>query len=196
MHKAIILILAVFFVQCTSNQQKDVSDHIPSSVDMQELSQAAEPQAEHMKPKQYDLEFQLDEKTIFLNVNMLNSSIMPFAFYDEQENVTVIWVRGSTAEYPNEELFLEFRIFGRIQEGANQMQKVTLHINDKTAIENGKTLLLATSTDFAAEARNISEAVLVDNINGYSLELSFEGTLKKAGGGIATIKGGKLGLVY
>lgn len=196
MRKVIVLIIAIILVQCTGNQQTNVSEHIPSTDDMQVLTQAAEPQAEFMKPKQYDLQFQLDEKTIFLNVNMLNSSIMPFAFFDEQENVTVIWVRGSTAEYPNEELFLEFRIFGRIQEGANQMQKVTLHINDKTAIENGKSLLLATSTDFAAEARNISEAVLVDNIKGYSLELSFEGTMKKAGGGIATIKGGKLGLVY
>ncbi|KAF0130577.1 MAG: hypothetical protein FD155_1387 [Bacteroidetes bacterium] len=196
MRKVIVLIIAIILVQCTGNQQTNVSEHIPSTDDMQVLTQAAEPQAEFMKPKQYDLEFQMDGKTIFLNVNMLNSSIMPFAFFDEQENVTVIWVRGSTAEYPNEELFLEFRIFGRIQEGANQMQKVTLHINDKTAIENGKTMLLATSTDFAAEARNISEAVLVDNIKGYSLELSFEGTMKKAGGGIATIKGGKLGLVY
>ncbi len=196
MRKVIVLIIAIMLVQCTGNQQTNVSEHIPSTDDMQVLTQAAEPQAEYMKPKQYDLEFQLDGKTIFLNVNMLNSSIMPFAFFDEQENETVIWVRGSTAEYPNEELFLEFRIFGRIQEGTNQMQRVTLHINDKTAIENGKTMFLATSTDFAAEARNISETVLVDSIKGFSLELSFEGKLKKAGGGIATIKGGKLGLVY
>jgi hypothetical protein len=191
-----ILILAVILVQCTGNQQKNISDHIPASVDMMELSQAAEPQAEFMKPKQYDLEFQLDEKTISLNVDMLNSSIMPFAFYDEQENVTIIWARGSTLEYPDDEVFLEFQIFGRVLEGNNLIEKITVLINEKTGLENGKTSLLATSIDFKAEARNISETVLVDSIKGYSLELSFEGKLKKAGGGIATIKGGKLGLVY
>lgn len=169
---------------------------LPSKSEMELLTSASEPLAEMLKPKQLDFAFNLDGVGYAMNKDLLKGAVLPNAFYDINEDVTVVWLRGLAANNPSEELFFELVIKGKITEASREAIKVTLQIGRIDDDLNTKSVITATSTQMPISINNIAEHALTNENNAYSLELSFEGKMKKAGGGTAIISGGKFALVY
>lgn len=189
------LLLPAVFMACSCNNQNPKS-MVPSNSEMQELTLASEPLAELLQPKQLDFAFNLDGVAYSMNTPLLKNTILPNAYYDVHEDVTVIWLRGFVTNNPGEELFFEMVIKGKVTETSQKALKVTLQIGRVVDELHSESVFTATATDMPIQLSNISEHALTNEINAYALELSFEGQLKKTGGGTALVSGGKLGLVY
>lgn len=180
---------------CTSNDKKPQS-LLPSKSEMELLTSASEPLAELLQPKQLDFALNVDGAAYSLNKTLLKSAVLPNAFYNVDEDVTVIWLRGFAANNPSEELFFELIIRGKVTENSRQASKVTFQIARVGDNSNIESVFLFTATDIPISINNLAEHALTNENNAYSLELSFEGTMKKVGGGSAVISGGKFALVY
>ena len=190
-----ILLLPAFFMACTSNDKKPQS-LLPSKSEMELLTSASEPLAELLQPNQLDFALNVDGAAYSLNKTLLKSAVLPNAFYNVNEDVTVIWLRGLAANNPSEELFFELIIRGKVTENSRQASKVTFQIARVGDNSNNESVFLSTATDMPISINNLAEHALTNENNAFSLELSFEGTMKKVGGGSAVISGGKFALVY
>ncbi|MCI1647466.1 MAG: hypothetical protein LKI39_14245 [Bacteroides sp.] len=191
---AILLISA-----CNSKQkQKEQSIDAPTLQEMEKFSKAAEKVANMLQPKSASLIFKLDGTTYKLDTKDIEVSIIPFTMYKpineeegETEESSLIWLKGTDAT-----------------NGAN----ISFSVNLKKKIDNGFSTANGGEVIISKEDKeqyygvkkmnlnisNLSEKRFRKELSGYSLDMSFSGTIAEYGaeGKTHEIKDGEYTLRY
>ncbi len=196
----VFFVLALVVVACNSKQNKQVGDEIeaPTQQEMEEFSEAAENVSNMLQPKSASLVFTLDGTTYQLQTKSVKTSIIPFAMYKpanedegETEESSLIWMKGTD-----------------VATGVDISFSVSLKeklANGNFTADGGEVIMSKEGKEQYYGVRkmnlnigNLLEKRFHEELSGYSLDMSFSGTIAEYGASGKTheIDGGKYNLKY
>lgn len=177
------VILILIFVSACNNKQKESGENIeaPTKKEMKEFTEAAEKMTNLLQPKSASLVFTLDGTTYRLDTKNVETSIIPFAMYKpaneeegEMEESSLIWLKGTdTTNGIN--LSFSFNLKEKIANGnftANEGE-VIISKEGKSNYYSVKNISLVVS--------NLKEKKFNEDLSGYSLDMTFDGTIAEFG---------------
>ncbi len=197
--KTILFATALVFLAtaCTNNKQKQTTE-IPTQEDFEEFEEAAEKVSNLMQPKTASLVFILDGTTYQLDTKNVETSIIPFAMYkpaNEEEGETeassLIWLKG-TDLINDVNISFSVNLKNKIDNGNFMANEGEIIISKK-----GKDNYYSVK-DISLVISNLKEKKFYEELSGYSLDMTFSGTIAEYGakGKLHEIKDGKYVLRY
>jgi hypothetical protein len=175
---ALIAILA--FYSCKNNKSTQELN-APTQTEIEEFSHAADKVANMLKPKEALLSFVLEGTTYNLQTKDIKTTIIPFTHYKpmneeegEMEETSLIWMQGKDAINKTEIIF-SVSLSEKFANGNFSARdgELTIEKDGKKQYYTVKNIDLVIS--------NFSPKKIHDELNAYSMDMSFSGTLGEFG---------------
>jgi len=190
----------VFLIIACSNSQKQSQQGIsaPTQEEMEKFTEAAEKVSAMLQPKTATLVFILDGTTYRLDTKDVKSTIIPFTHYKpanaeegEAQESSLIWMQGSDIAN-GVEITFSINLNEKFSNGS-----FTAHGGELILSKESKSNYYSVK-NMALNIHNFKEKKFRKELSGYSLEMTFSGTIAGLGpkGETHEIKDGKYILKY
>ncbi len=192
----LLLCLPLILFSCGGGQSQEAIKGV-SQGEVEEFAKAAEAVANKLQPAEVELSFAAGDTEYRLDPSTVRATIIPFAYYNEEENHSLLWMVGRDINDPSIEVQLEMSVSGKLNLGSYVISEGNIRIakESKEGEDYVKPLYYFVK-NVSINVTSLEQKKLMDSVNGYSIEMNFGGKVAPVKGDAVNITKGIYKVVY
>jgi len=182
----IIALSIVLSASSCNSKQNNQSTEQPTQSETDDFNRAAKKIIKKTPETTSFLKFEIEAKTYEIDLESIQTTIVPFAVYkpadeeEQQSEESLLWLKGHAKNDPDVELSMELVFNEKLSTGKYTSMEGSFQV--------GKEFKYLTVENIEININSIKEVKFDTGQIGYSIEMTFEGTVKSFGPNADTYK--------